>query len=150
MKSMTLDGFAAFLLRLPEAVRQAEHRGLEHGALLIEAEAKAIIGQELQQWPALADSTVAQKAARGQTGRVSSTDPLFATGELRATISHQIEGNVAVIGTPDEVGVYQEVGTDRIPPRPFLSTAAFRKGEAAANAIGAAVGHAIAGREWLP
>lgn len=145
MKSMTLDGFAAFLRTLPRTVAAAEHAGLEHGARLIEQEAKDLIGTAYAAWPDLAASTVAEKRAKGQTGRISATDPLFASGELRATIGHRVDGHTAIIGTPDEVGLYHEVGTSRMPPRPFLAPAAHRKGEAAANAIGAAVGHALAG-----
>ena len=113
---------------------------------MIEDEARNLIGTEYAGWPALADSTVERKAAKGQTGRISSTDPLFATGELRATISHQIvDDHTALIGTPDQIGVYQEFGTNRIPPRPFLGSAAFRKGKEAAKGIGEAVQRAIAG-----
>ena len=146
MKAMTLDAFSTFLRTLPQSVAAAEHAGLERGAALIEHEAKSLIGTEYPGWPALADSTVARKQAKGQTGRISSTDPLFATGELRATIGHYVDGHTAIIGTPDEVGVYMEMGTERVPPRPFLASAAFREGEAAANAIGEAVGHALAGK----
>ncbi len=146
MKSLTLDGFAKLLRTLPRSVAVAERVGLERGAVLIQEEAKDLIGQEYAGWPALAASTVALKEARGQTDRISATDPLFATGELRATISHTIEGRTAIIGTPDQVGVYMERGTSRVPPRPFLAPAAYRKGEAAANAIGHAVGLALAGK----
>ena len=130
---------------MPATVEAAERRGLERGALLIQEEAKALIGTEYPGWAALSDRTVKQKQARGQTGRVSPTDPLLATGELSASIGHSIEGRTAVIGTADEVGLYQERGTARIPARPFLAPAAFSKGEAAANAIGEAVALVIAG-----
>ena len=145
MKTLTVGEFAVALRGVSSAVRKAEQHGLEEGAKLIKQEAKDLIGTEYAAWLALTDSTVARKAARGQTGRVSATDPLLATGELRATIGHQVDGNTAVIGTPDQVGVYQEFGTERIPPRPFLAPAAFRKGEAAAKGIGEAVQRALAG-----
>ncbi len=152
MGSLTLDAFQEKLLRIKASLPEAMHHGLDHAASLVEHEAKAMIGTEYAGWPALADSTVERKAAKGQTGRVSGTDPLLTTGELRATIGHQVHENTAIIGTPDEVGVYMEVGTSRVPPRPFLSSALHRKGEEAANAIGAAVGHALAGKQppWKP
>ena len=158
MKSVTLDGFVALLRTLPHAVKHAEHHGLERGAKLIEQEAKDLIGTEYAGWAVLAERTVSEKEAKGQTGRISGTDPLFATGEMRATISHHVEGHTALIGSPDQVAVYQEMGTNGssrggpIPPRPFLAPAAFRKGEAAAKAIGEAVGHAVAGKSlpWTP
>jgi phage gpG-like protein len=77
---------------------------------------------------------------------VSATDPLLRTGELRDSISHVVDGRRAVVGSDDPVAIYQETGTSRIPPRPFLSTAAVLVGEDAAKAIGAAVGNAVAGR----
>ncbi len=149
MKTVDLAGFVSVLRAMPSAVRKAEKHGLEEGAKLIEHEAKDLIGTEYPGWPALADSTVERKEAKGQTGRISSTDPLFATGELRATISHQVEAPVALIGTPDPVGIYQEMGTSRIPPRPFLGAAASRKGKDAAKEIGKAVHRAIIG-ETIP
>ncbi len=144
---LTLLQFAAALRAAAAHQPEAEHHGLTKGAELIETEAKALIGQEREAWPALADSTVAQKQAKGQTGRISSTDPLYATGELRATIGHTVNGRTALIGTPDPVGVFQEFGTTKIPARSFLGAAAFRKGEAAAKAIGETVQHAVAGRK---
>ena len=145
VKALSLGEFCTLLRTLPAEVRRAEKHGLEQGAVMIEREAKDLIGTEYPGWPALADVTVERKAAKGQTGRVSSTDPLYATGGLRNSIGYQVEGRTAIIGTPDEVGVYQELGTSRIPPRPFLAAAAVRKGEDAAKAIGKAVQHALAG-----
>ena len=144
MKSLSLTAFCTLLKTLPAEVRKAERHGLEQGAVMIEREAKALIGTEYPGWPALADSTVERKAAKGQTGRISGTDPLYATGELRATVSHFVEDRTAIIGTPDQVGVYMEMGTSRVPPRPFLSAAMVREGENAAKAIGKAVQHALA------
>lgn len=48
------------------------------------------------------------------------------TGRLRASISHRVEVDqsenvvVGVIGTNVEYAVYQEFGTERVPPRAFL------------------------------
>ena len=145
MKSVSLAGFAAALRTAAGAMHAAERHGLEVGAKLIEHEAKSLIGTEYPAWPALADSTVREKAAKGQTGRVSATDPLLATGEMRATIGHQVENRTALIGTPDPVAVFHEYGTERMPARPVFQPAGFRQGEAAANAIGKAVAHTLAG-----
>ena len=126
MREMTLAEFVTHLGRVRRALPVAEHAGLDHAGLVIEQEAKALVGTEYPGWPALADSTVAEKAARGQVGRISATDPLFATGELRGSIKHEVEGHTVIVGTPDQVGVYMEAGTSRVPPRPFLAPAARR------------------------
>ena len=146
MKEMTLTGFVAHLARIRAAMPAAEQAGLDRAGLLIEQEAKDLIGTEYAGWPALADRTVAEKQAKGQTSRVSGTDPLLATGELRESIARHVDGHSVTVGTPDPVGVFHEFGTSRMPPRPFLAAAAHRKAEAGANAIGAAVGHALAGK----
>jgi HK97 gp10 family phage protein len=50
---------------------------------------------------------------------------LLVTGELYASIQHESSGNEAVIGSKMDIGAYQEFGTDKIPPRPFMGPAAF-------------------------
>jgi HK97 gp10 family phage protein len=145
MSFRNLDAFLAHLATVPAAVRAAQKVGIEEGARLIQREAKDLIGQEYAGWPALADSTIEEKQRLGYVNRDSPTDPLYRTGELRASIQYRADETSAVIGTDDPIAEYQEFGTERIPPRPFMAPAAFRKGEAAANAIGKAVAHAVAG-----
>lgn len=93
-------------------------------------DAEALIGQELDVWPPLADSTVAEKERLGYTGQVSDTDPLLRTGELRGSIEADAEGTATgvegVIGSNSQVALWQEMGTAKIPPRPFLATAMAR------------------------
>jgi HK97 gp10 family phage protein len=145
MSFRNLDAFLAHLATVPAAVKVAQKHGLEEGARLIEREAKDLIGQEYPGWEPLAESTVEEKRRLGYTGRDSATDPLYRTGELRASIQHRVDETSAQIGTDDPIAEYQEHGTTKMPPRPFMAPAAHRKGEAAANAIGKAVGHAVAG-----
>ena len=52
--------------------------------------------------------------------------PWLRTGKLRASIGHQTDGAVAVVGSSSEVAVDQELGTPSIPPRPFLAPTAAR------------------------
>jgi len=93
-------------------------------------DAEALIGQELPQWPPLAESTIAEKQRLGYTGQVSATDPLLRTGELRGSIESDAErtatGVEGVVGSNSKVALYQEMGTAKIPPRPFLATAMMR------------------------
>ena len=146
MRQMSLDRFIAHLQGVNAALPRAERRGLHRGAEIIQHEAQHRIGRENNEWPPLAERTVAEKARLGYTGRISATDPLYRTGELRASIEVSVDGHRAVVGTHDKVALFQEMGTSRIPARSFLGSAAYVKGREAANAIGAEVAHAIAGK----
>lgn len=42
------------------------------------------------------------------------------TGRLRASLTHYKEGNTVYIGTNVFYGVYQELGTRRMSPNPYL------------------------------
>jgi len=60
--------------------------------------------------------------------------PLLETGELRNSISwdapiHEGRETVGYVGSTDPKSVFHELGTVRIPPRPFLSTAAAQQEE---------------------
>jgi hypothetical protein len=50
--------------------------------------------------------------------------PWLRTGMLRASIGHDIDGIVAVVGSSSDVAVDQELGTRTDPPRPFLASTA--------------------------
>jgi hypothetical protein len=76
-------------------------------------------------WAPLQDSTVEQKARYGWGKNGNPESMLYATGELADSIGYRVErGRLRVIvGTNDPIGLYQERGTYRIPPRPFLGPA---------------------------
>jgi len=82
---------------------------------LVAAEAQRVIGTYDYGWPALAPSTLAKKSA---------DTPLLETGALRASIQWNSSGNLGHVGSNSDIAVYQEYGTSRIPPRPFLAGAA--------------------------
>lgn len=71
-------------------------------------------------WEQLAESTQEQRAKAGFTPN----DPLLRSGELRESITMRSEGNGAIVGTPLDVGLWMENGTEKIPPRPYLGPAA--------------------------
>lgn len=142
----SIDAFLAHLARVQAALPAAQHRGQEAAGAALEHHAKALIGTEYEKWAALADSTVARKQARGQTGRVSATDPLYATGELRATVSHAVEGHSTVLGSPDKVAPFLEFGTERMPARAFIGSTMFVHGHGAADLIAGYVMGAVMGR----
>lgn len=93
-------------------------------------------------WQPLADSTEAEKARLGYP----SGAPLLRTGEMRDSIVTEHNALEAIIGSKDPVAKYQELGTDKIPPRPFLGPAAYDSREKIHRIIGKAVAGSIGGR----
>ncbi|MET3815450.1 phage gpG-like protein [Pantoea sp. UYEF8] len=74
-------------------------------------------------WAPLAASTKAERVRLGYT----EDEPLLRSGQLRDSIESEVAGLAAIVGTKSELGLWQEVGTDRIPPRPFVGPAYVRK-----------------------
>ena len=85
------------------------------GLAIVAAEAKRVIGTYDYGWPSLAPSTLAKKSA---------DTPLLETGAMRASIEWNSSGNEGHVGSNSDIAVYQEFGTSKIPPRPFLAGAA--------------------------
>jgi phage gpG-like protein len=142
----SMDAFLVFMQTRPPAVEEAEKRGAEVAGKLLQREARNMIGAEIDQWPPLAPSTVEEKERLGYTGQVSPTDPLLRTGELRLSITHQIEQHAVVLGSDDPIAPYQEHGTGHIPPRPFIGSTLFRDGHDALDLVANHMAGAMAGR----
>lgn len=150
----TLNSFADMALTLVErevAMAEALHAGLKKVAARVEKTAKAEIGRYQAEvgpfpaWPALADSTEERKAALGYPADA----PLFATGEMKDSVEHQVEGLEAAIGTPDPKMVYHEFGTSRMPARPVFGPAGFRNRDTIRKLVGAAAVAGIIGEEQI-
>ncbi|MGZ5053483.1 MAG: hypothetical protein ACXWAT_00910 [Methylobacter sp.] len=124
----SFGAFAAHLLTLQASEALALHKGLKRVAVEVEKTAKAEIGHyqqgigPFQAWPELAESTKQDRLNKGFT----ENDPLLRTGGLRDSIDHAVGGLEAVIGSNEDVMIYQELGTKTIPPRPVLGPAALR------------------------
>src|SRR5277367_378242 len=97
------------------------HHGLEKCAKAIEKTAKDEIGHYQDQvayfpaWEQLKPATLDYHERMGV-----GDSPLIVTGELYASIGHQVQALEAAIGSTSDIMVYQELGTDKIPPRPVL------------------------------
>jgi len=70
--------------------------------------------------------------------------PWLRTGALRASIDHDTDGAVAVVGSSSDIAVDQELGTRAIPPRPFLAPAAAAAADDIATSIAGALAHHLA------
>ncbi|TPV31074.1 hypothetical protein [Pantoea anthophila] len=86
-------------------------------------------------WAPLAESTKADRVRRGY----SEDEPLLRSGELRDSIESEVVGLAAVVGTKSLIGLWQEVGTDCIPPRPFIGPSYMRKIDPLMESIGRAI-----------
>ena len=135
MRFGSIAEFVRFLDTRRLAVEEGRKEGMEAAGKMLVKTTQDYIGQEMPDWADLAPSTVEEKSRLGFTGRVSPTDPLLRTGELRASISHSVDGNKLTLGSDDPVASYQEFGTARIPPRPFIGAAMHVFGPEAANII---------------
>ncbi len=159
---MKLAEFAMILGRLPGQVAVAQHEAMGRAVDVVKEEAQAVIGQGYDYpasdrpaayapdaaWAGLAPATVADRVANG----FPADEPLLRTGQLRDSIESRVEQGFrldveGVVGSDDEIAVYQELGTGTIPPRPFLGGAAFHKKEEVVEILGHAVAVTIAGQK---
>ena len=69
--------------------------------------------------------------------------PWRKTGVLRDSIGTDAEGDEAVIGSTSNIALFQEHGTDKIPPRPTFAPVASAQGEAIAASIATAIAVAL-------
>lgn len=92
-------------------------------------------------WPELADSTKEDRLKQGYT----ENDPLLRSGELRDTISHKSSALEVVIGSTDDVMIYHEFGTSKMPARPVLGPAAHNSKHVIEELVGAAIVTAVVG-----
>jgi len=138
MEIYTLEGFAAFLTHCGEKGKQ-NHLGLEICAQIVEATAKEEIGEyqgevgAFPAWEPLVESTVEEKE---RLGFAPPDNPLWRTGEMKDSISHEVDNDEAVIGSDDPVMVFHEFGTSKMAMRPVLGPALVRNLEI----IGAVLG----------
>ena len=120
----------------------AKHEALKKAAEIVEKEAKGMLGHEQPEWPALAESTVADRVQHGY----APDEPELRDGQLRDSIGHHVECDKAVVGSTSMIAVYQELGTSRMPPRSFLEAAAHRKAEEVAHHMEREVVTAMVGK----
>jgi phage gpG-like protein len=120
-----------------------QHTAMEAACVLVENEAKGLIGNyqsafsPFAAWPELAQATKDQRVSLGY----SENDPLLREGDLRDSIDHLSAHTIGVVGSAEDVAVYQELGTAKIPPRSFLGLAAHLK----AHDIASLLGHGVVG-----
>ncbi len=121
---ISLNEFANMLMDAAK-VSEAEGEGIARACKLVARKARGMIGVEQPFWPALAQSTIEDKARQGY--KVPA--PLLREGDLKRSIKIDApyrngEEVYGFVYSNSPIARYQELGTVSIPPRPFLSTAA--------------------------
>jgi phage gpG-like protein len=117
MTVYSILGFVAKLGAIEADLHLTESAIVAKACQMVAAEAKRVLGEGYPEWPALQPETLARKMGPG---------PLLETGEMRASIEWNAEGNEGFVGSNNDKAVWHELGTSRIPPRPFLMGAAMR------------------------
>lgn len=116
----TLLGFAA---ALEAASRRMEHEQAvkcEEAAVIVENEAKRVLGTYEYGWPRLSPYTLAHKTTGDSPG--------LETGGMRDSVQHVSNRDGFEVGSNDHKALWFELGTRTgQPPRPFLSGALQRK-----------------------
>lgn len=120
--------FSEILEKAALRVRPELIKGTKEVVEAVAIEAQSYLGHYQAGWKSLAASTLADKAAKG----LPSPSPLLRTGHMQATIESRAEadgtGAMGVVGSNNLIAKYQELGTSKMPPRPFLSLAMSRAG----------------------
>lgn len=164
VKEFNLLSFAAHLARLPALVLIEQHEGLERAARVVERAAKAKMGEyqagagPFVGWAELRDSTKEERVEQGYP----ENEPELRSGLLRDSIEHHAEEFEAQIGVPDkmvqhpyhpkpenigDIAVYQELGTDKMPPRSFLGGAGVESAHEVVEILGSGVVAALVGEQ---
>ncbi|MDY3551402.1 hypothetical protein R5W24_000478 [Gemmata sp. JC717] len=144
-----MGSFAAHLLTAAVAVQKAEHKLLAHVGKVVEKRAKAKIGEyqdaapPFAGWAELADATKAERVKQG----FPEDEPLLRTGDMRDSIGHTVQGNEVTIGSNNDKAVWQELGTETIPPRSFLGGAMAEELPKLKEILGEGVVAALVGKD---
>ena len=116
---MTFAEFASVLARSLTTVRPRLEIGLAKVGELAETLAASYPGHYQPGWAPLAESTLKDKASKG----FPVPSPLLRTGDMADSIKRELDPvDLSVtIGSSKKTALWQEIGTSRIPPRPFLA-----------------------------
>lgn len=132
---LTLLSFAAILTRAVVEMPHAQAEAMEEAAVMIETEAKRVLGTYDYGWPSLAPSTLERKKAN---------TPGLETGEMRDSVQHVSTKDELTVGSNEDKAVWFELGTSRgQPPRSFLGGAAVHKLPEVEELLGTIVQRAI-------
>jgi hypothetical protein len=150
MEFQSFGALGAHFAKLALAGEAVSHHIAGEGGKAIQADAKARIGSyqdgvgPFPAWANLAEATVDDRLRKGFTP----DDPLLRTGGLRDSIKVAVTGSEAAIGSESMIALYQEQGTAKIPPRPFLGPAGFNSKETVGPVAALTVVAWVCGLAW--
>lgn len=109
-----------------ESVEQIADIPEEHLPVVLELLATTMEGQTKRRWDAQAgpDGPWAPLKESTLKRKKKGTAILVETGRLRGSITHNVVGDTAYIGTPVFYGSYHQFGTRKMVARPFLGLTA--------------------------
>jgi len=159
---MSLSEFAIHLAEVAATEAVEIQKGLGRAAEVIEKAAKKQIGHyqpavgPFPAWAPLAESTQAQRERLGYTPN----DPLYRSGELKDHITHTVEAFEAMIGVKEgdvdergtdigDIAIWMELGTRRVPARPYLGPAAYRTKKKVGRILAASAVAGIVGGNFI-
>ena len=138
---MSFSPFAGLAAAITGMGVELEHHmlgSMEEACKMIEDDAKDAIGTYRYGWPPLGEAAVAK---HGDT-------PLLDTGALKDSIQHTVVSpHEGYVGTNVEYAKYQEFGTSKISPRPFLGGAVEAKSAEFVECFGKAIKATIEGKK---
>ena len=151
MKEFTsFEAFALHLAKVSASLPGHLYQVVDESALMIDQAAKAEIGTyqrdnmgPFDEWLELVPDTKKDRVRKGYT----ENDPLLRSGEMKRSIEHQTKGLEAEVGSNSDIMVYQEFGTEKIPPRSVLGLAAFRSEEKIHQLVGDVAMAVLSGHE---
>lgn len=119
--------------------------GLDKVGTLAQTLAAEYPGHYQPGWPKLAESTLADKAAKG----FAVPSPLKRTGEMAESYRKELEPAelAVVVGSEEKKALWQEMGTSHIPPRPVVATAMQNSLPYAADVFGEIAVSLLAGKK---
>ncbi len=127
---MTFNEFAQALEWAAVRARNELDMPTEKLMLTLSELSKSYIGEYQPGWPKLADSTLygwGPFPGKIELGYAPPDNPLLREGDMRESIHGEAHaaalGAEGLVGSRDLVALWQECGTPRIPPRPFLGLA---------------------------
>lgn len=146
--NFTPEDFLRFLEERQRAIPAAQEAGLNATGERMEKAARDLLGEYQREetgpfapWAELSDVTKERRTAAG----FSENDPGLASGAMRESIKHRVDGHTVTIGTDDPHAVWFEDGSTRQPPRPFLSLALWKHGKEEAEHMARKVFGAVTG-----
>lgn len=123
MKFANLGALANHFERVAERLPVIEKIMLEEIGEAVEKKAKGKLGSYQAGWAPLSDATIDDKARYGYP----IPSPLLRTGHMQGGIGHRVEANIVRVGAspaPDKpVALFHELGTSKMPARPFIGPA---------------------------